>query len=124
KVHSPMDLSLDLADLRIGEEPVDVALVLGSGLGAAARRINRTRSIPYAEIPGLVAPSVPGHQGVLSIGHCGQCRVLLFEGRAHYYEGCPWRTVTATVSVASWFGAGTLILTNAAGGIRSDLHPG
>jgi purine-nucleoside phosphorylase len=101
-----------------------VALVLGSGLGLVARRLRLRCAVPFAEVPGLPAAGVAGHQGRLSLGDWAGRPVLVFEGRVHFYEGHAWRAVTAPARAAALLGAGTLLLTNAAGGIRDDLAPG
>jgi purine-nucleoside phosphorylase len=102
----------------------DAALVLGSGLGPVADRLRAGYSVPFAEVPGLPAAGVVGHRGRLSLGDWAGRRVLVFEGRVHFYEGHPWRAVTAPVRAAALLGARVLLLTNAAGGIRDDLVPG
>jgi purine-nucleoside phosphorylase len=75
-------------------------------------------------VPGLTATSVVGHHGCLTLGDWAGRRVLLFEGRLHYYEGHPWRTVTLPIETAAYLGARILLLTNAAGGIHDALVPG
>jgi purine-nucleoside phosphorylase len=102
----------------------EVALVLGSGMGDAARRLERLRTVPFAEVPGLAAASVGGHRGCLSLGRWAGRPVLLFEGRLHYYEGHPWSGVVRPVRTARFLGARVLLLTNAAGGIHDALAPG
>ncbi len=102
----------------------EAALVLGSGLGPVARRLRTRCAVPFAEVPGLPAAGVAGHQGRLTLGDWAGRRVLVFEGRVHFYEGHPWQAVTAPVRAAALLGAGALLLTNAAGGIRDDLAPG
>jgi purine-nucleoside phosphorylase len=67
---------------------------------------------------------VAGHSGCLTLGDWGPKRVLLFEGRLHYYEGHPWPSVTQPVQIAHSVGARILLLTNAAGGIHETLDPG
>jgi purine-nucleoside phosphorylase len=102
----------------------DVALVLGSGMSDAARRLGRARSVPFADVPGLGATSVAGHRGRLTLGEWAGKRVLVFEGRLHYYEGHPWRNVVLPVRTAADLGARVLLLTNAAGGIHDALAAG
>ncbi len=104
--------------------PPAVALVLGSGLGQVARRVGNTCSVPFVQIPGLPAAAIAGHRGCLTLGNWAGRRLLLFEGRAHFYEGHPWRDVTAGVQAARALGVRTVLLTCAAGGIRADLAPG
>jgi purine-nucleoside phosphorylase len=102
----------------------EAALVLGSGMAPLARRLHRIHSAPFIEVPGLSAPSIPGHAGCLTLGTWAGRRVLVFEGRLHYYEGHSWRSVTNAVQTAAFLGAPVLLLTNAAGGIHDALVPG
>ncbi|MBY0524298.1 MAG: purine-nucleoside phosphorylase [Gemmataceae bacterium] len=102
----------------------EVALVLGSGMGAVARRLQCVESVPFGDVPDLTAPSVIGHGGTLTLGEWAGRRVLVFEGRLHFYEGHSWRSVTAPVQTAAYLGAKVLLLTNAAGGIHDTLAPG
>jgi purine-nucleoside phosphorylase len=106
------------------EAPPVVALVLGSGLGAAVRRLADVLSVPFAEVPGLSAPTVAGHGGTLSLGTWASRRVLVFEGRLHFYEGHAWRDIVSPVQIAASLGARILLLTNAVGGIHDALVPG
>lgn len=104
--------------------PFDWALILGSGLGALADLLEDKQSISYAQLEGLPCVSVEGHAGVLSAGKLGSKRVLIFQGRAHIYEGhSPQESVTS-VYLAKALGCHSLFLTNAAGGINDQFHPG
>src|SRR5437016_5412577 len=94
--------------------PPDAAIVLGSGMGAVAGRLEQAQRVPFVEVPGLAAASVVGHRGCLTLGDWAGKRVLLFEGRLHFYEGHPWRSVVSPVEIASHLGARVLLLTNAA----------
>jgi purine-nucleoside phosphorylase len=108
---------------RVGAVP-DVAIVLGSGLGRLAERLEGARRIPYGEITGFPRTSVVGHQGELVVGTLG-CRPLLAQsGRFHLYEGHTAETVALPVRVMAALGVRTLILTNAAGGIRRTFSRG
>ena len=105
--------------------PPDVAVVLGSGLGDFATRLHDAVSIPYAELPYWPRSGVVGHDGRLVIGTLGARRVAALSGRVHFYEGYDLRTVTFAVRAIGLLGVKILILTNAAGGIKSaDLTPG
>jgi purine-nucleoside phosphorylase len=104
--------------------PPELALVLGSGLGPIAARVQATLSVPFAAVPGLPAASVPGHRGCFTVGVWAGRRVLLLEGRLHYYEGHPWEVVVRPLQTAAALGLRTALLTNAAGGIAADLGPG
>ncbi len=100
------------------------ALVLGSGLGAVADEFETLASIPYAEIPGLVPPTVAGHRGRLDLCRAASGCVLVAHGRIHRYEGHSVDRTTRTVRLFAEWGVRRLILTNAAGGIRPSLVPG
>ena len=108
----------------VREARPQVALVLGSGMGPIAARVRGLCTLPFADLPGMAAPSVEGHRGHLRLGDWAGKRVLIFEGRLHYYEGHAWRDVTQPVSLAAFLGAKVLLLTNAAGGIHDALVPG
>src|SRR5438874_2563856 len=110
----------DLARLAAATPPA-LALVLGSGMGDVVRQVTPVRSVPFADVPGLGASSVVGHRGRLTLGDWLGRRVLVFEGRLHFYEGHPWEQVTLPVRTAHTLGARTILLTNAAGGIHDAL---
>src|SRR5689334_1266799 len=101
-----------------------VAVVLGSGLGSVPHRFEEVAAVPFGEVPGLVATSVHGHSGGISIGRCAGQPLIVFRGRLHYYEGHSWDRVAAPVRAAAEWGAKVLLLTNAAGGIHDALGPG
>ncbi len=101
-----------------------VHLVLGSGLGAVAKRLEDPVEVPFHELPGFPATSVEGHAGSFLIGRTAGVPVLVQAGRYHYYEGVGTDVVAAPVRVGRALGARTLVLTNAVGGIRRDLVPG
>lgn len=100
------------------------ALVLGSGMGSVPANWTPEAAVPFGSIPGLVDTAVVGHSGELSLGFLAGRPLLLFRGRLHFYEGHPWDGVGRPVQLAAELGIHTLLLTNAAGGIRSDLGPG
>jgi purine-nucleoside phosphorylase len=101
-----------------------VALILGSGMGAVAKRMRQAVAVPFHQIPGLPSPSIPGHTGCLTLGEFAGRQILAIEGRVHFYEGHPWRSVTLPIRIAAQLGARILVLTNAAGGIHEALTPG
>ncbi|MGL6095294.1 MAG: purine-nucleoside phosphorylase [Fimbriiglobus sp.] len=105
-------------------EPPRAAVVLGSGLGAAADPLAVSAEVAYADVPGLVPPTVHGHRGRMAVGAWAGTPVVVCFGRVHFYEGHPWDRVTALVRMLADFGATSLVLTNAAGGIHPDLEPG
>ena len=101
-----------------------VAIVLGSGLGVLADRLQQPTVIPYADIPHFPSPTVAGHLGNVLVGDLGPARVLMLQGRFHYYEGHDLSTVTFPVRVLAALGVKTLILTAATGGIKPTYRPG
>lgn len=109
---------------RLGSAAPRVAIVLGSGLGDLAAAVAKPTRIPYADIPGFPAPGVAGHKGELVAGTLEGVPVLVQSGRFHLYEGHPIETSALPVRVFAQLGIRTLVVTNAAGGIRSAFRPG
>jgi purine-nucleoside phosphorylase len=105
-------------------EPVDIAIVLGSGLGAFADEVEERVILPFEEIPGFVRSTVQGHAGRLVIGGVEGRTVAIQQGRFHYYEGHDMEQVMLPVRAFGLLGVRNLILTNAAGSMNSDLQPG
>ncbi|MPZ21652.1 MAG: purine-nucleoside phosphorylase [Luteitalea sp.] len=102
----------------------DVAVVLGSGLGAFAETLTDAVCIPYAQIPHWPTSTVIGHPGQLVIGGHGGKRVAALAGRVHLYEGHDPLVVTFGVRVLRQLGVKVLLLTNAAGGINTSFSEG
>lgn len=109
---------------RIGDRPPLLALVLGSGLGSVVEAFDDARRIPYSEIPHLPAASVRGHAGELVAGTLEGAQLLAFAGRFHLYEGYSPEAAASPVRLAYALGARTLVVSNAAGGIRRTFRPG
>jgi len=102
-----------------------VALVLGSGLGSYADRLEDRVVVPYAEIRHMPVSAVEGHAGNLVIGRvAGEVDVVAMQGRVHLYEGHPAADIVFGVRLMNRLGASTLIITNAAGGCGDGLEPG
>jgi len=108
---------------RVGE-PVEIAMILGSGLGHLAAAVEEPVTVPYAEIEGFPVSTAPGHKGQLVIGRLYGRRVAIMEGRLHLYEGWSPRDIALAVYLLRRLGAGTLVVTNAAGGLNPDYGPG
>ena len=108
----------------LGADTPVAGLILGSGLGGLAKRIENQRSIPYSDIPGFAVPTVPGHIGKLISGTLGGRPILALAGRFHFYEGHSPAQSTFPVRVLHALGAPVLLLSNAAGGIRRSMKPG
>ena len=108
---------------RIKIKP-EVGMILGSGLGDLADRVEEAVVIPNPEIPGWPLSTVQGHKGRLLIGKLGNVNVIVLQGRAHYYEGYSMGRITLPVRVMQRLGCDKLIVTNAAGAINPDFVPG
>jgi purine-nucleoside phosphorylase len=106
------------------EQPVNVGLVLGSGLNRLADEISDKMAIPYADIPGCPRSTVPGHEGRLVIGTLEGAAVIAQQGRTHYYEGYDADEITFLIRIMARLGVGTVILTNAAGGLNTSFAVG
>jgi purine-nucleoside phosphorylase len=103
---------------------IDCAVVLGSGFGGVLRdRIDAT-AVSYKKLAGMPQPTVPGHAGEALIGALHGRRVVAFSGRFHLYEGRSPQEVTYPIALAAAAGARTIVLTNAAGAVNTDYHPG
>ena len=101
-----------------------VGLILGSGLGPLAERVLVPDIIPYEDIPYFPRSTVAGHSGRLVLGHLGGIEVLMMQGRVHYYEGYSPAEITFPIRIMQVMGVRTLIVTNAAGGIRPGFKAG
>jgi purine-nucleoside phosphorylase len=108
---------------RLGEPP-EIAIVLGSGLGVAAAALDEARSCPFAEIPGWPRSTVEGHAGEMRRGVLMGAEVLFQLGRVHYYEGYSPEEVVRPVRAEIAWGARTVLLTNAAGGLNPAFRAG
>ena len=101
-----------------------IGIILGSGLGAFASQVEDAVTIPYADIPHFPQSTVVGHSGKLVLGTIGGVQVAVMQGRVHAYEGYQVEEVVFPTRVLGLLGCKTLIVTNAAGGIRTSLSPG
>jgi purine-nucleoside phosphorylase len=101
-----------------------VAIVLGSGLGGIADAIEQPARIPYRDVPGFPGATVVGHAGELIAGTLGGTPVVALSGRFHMYEGHDATLAAFPVRVLHALGAETLVVSNAAGGVREALTPG
>ncbi len=108
---------------KIKEIP-NVAIILGSGLSKLSSEVENMIRIPYKDIPGFHKSTAPGHAGELVYGDLGSKKVLLMSGRFHTYEGYSPAEVAYPIRVIKAIGIKRLILTNAAGGIRTSFNPG
>ncbi len=103
---------------------IDVAIILGSGLSSIVNDIKDKIVIKYSDIPGFPVSTVVGHAGELIIGNLNKKKVLVLNGRFHYYEGHNMEAVTFPVRVIKSLGINKLIVSNAAGGMNKDFKAG
>jgi purine-nucleoside phosphorylase len=109
---------------RIGTTTPAVGIVLGSGLGGLAARIEKPVTVPFADVPGFPGATVVGHAGKLVSGSLGGRPVLALAGRFHMYEGHEAALAGFPVRVLHALGVRTLFVSNAAGGIRRSFRAG
>lgn len=102
----------------------EIGLILGSGLGDLANDVENAIKISYEKIPNFPVSTVEGHAGQLVYGDLSGKKVIILQGRFHYYEGYDLQTVTYPVRVFKELGVKTLIVTNAAGGVNTSFQPG
>jgi len=112
-----IDRAVSVVRARVSLAP-QVAIILGSGLGALAGEVRADAVVPYAEIPGFPRSTVEGHAGNLLIGRLEGRAVAVMQGRAHFYEGYSLADVVFPVRVIRALGARVLLVSNAAGGIN------
>ena len=116
--------SADYIKEKIGGFIPKVAMVLGSGLGFLGDVVEHPTAIPYGEIPHFKASTAPGHAGRLVFGTLAGRNVAVMQGRMHHYEGYGYDEVSYAVRVLRLLGCDTLIVTNAAGCVRTDWQAG
>jgi purine-nucleoside phosphorylase len=114
----PIEACTQAVQARFGR-PVDVAIILGTGLGGLADEIDVEQAIDYTDLPNFPLSTVESHQGRLLCGTLGGKTVVAMQGRFHRYEGYSLQQVTFPVRVLRALGAETLIVSNACGG----MHP-
>ena len=104
--------------------PLDVAFVLGTGLGEMAEAVENAVTISYADLPGFPRPGVSGHAGKLVVGRQNGQRVAYLQGRAHFYEDGDAAVMATPLETLAKLGCGALVLTAASGSLRPDIPPG
>src|SRR5215218_8295407 len=101
-----------------------LAVVLGSGLGGFSEELTDRVELPYSEIPGWPRSTAVGHAGRLVFGKLGGRDIAVLSGRAHLYEGYSPARVTYAMRMMHLLGIGSVVLTNAAGGINVEYGQG
>jgi purine-nucleoside phosphorylase len=126
EANSIFDQANEAAEFIASRTPLRprVAIVLGSGLGAFAEKLENAIAIPFAEVPHFPRSTVVGHSGQLVIGNVADVPVAVMQGRVHAYEGYSSEEVTFPVRVLGRMGVKSLVLTNASGGINEGFRQG
>jgi inosine/guanosine/xanthosine phosphorylase family protein len=123
----PFNQRLDVLEARVrsvSDLQPRLGMVLGSGLGGLADEIAAAVEIPFENMPGWPAPSVPGHSGKLLLGTLRGVPVACLRGRLHMYEGLGERLVVEPTLLLGRLGAPIVLLTNAAGGVNPAFAAG
>jgi len=102
----------------------EIGIILGSGLGGLAEKIENPFVIDYKDIPSFPVSTAPGHKGRFVFGMLSGKKVVCMQGRFHYYEGYSTEQIVLPIRVMKLLGVKTLILTNAAGGINLNFNVG
>lgn len=102
----------------------DTGIILGSGLGALVNGIKPALIIPYEEIPEFPISTVKGHGGKLYFGYLGKSKVIIMQGRFHFYEGYSFDHITLPIRIMKYLGIKQLFVSNAAGGMNPDFKVG
>ena len=119
RIHNAVDYIRTRTDTVPG-----MGMILGSGLGDFADTLEERLVIPFTDIPGFPAATVPGHAGAFVFGKKHGKSVLCMQGRLHYYEGHSMELLTMPVRIMYLLGVKQLLLTNAAGGVNTAYRPG
>lgn len=115
--------SADYVRSVINDEP-EIAIILGSGLGDFASRIENPIEIRYEDIPNFLVSTVESHAGKLIYGKAGGKKIICMSGRFHFYEGYDYEQLVIPIRLFKLLGVKTTILTNAAGAVNTDYKVG
>jgi purine-nucleoside phosphorylase len=124
EIQDQVEAAAEAIRKRLGNRRPKVAVVLGSGLGFLTEHIEEAARIPYQDVPGFPATTVIGHGAELVAGRLAGKQVLAQSGRFHLYEGHDAAVTVLPVRAFAALGIDTLLLTNAAGGIRRTFSSG
>lgn len=116
--------SAEYIKTKLGGFAPKVAMVLGSGLGYLGDEVENATAVDYADIPHFKASTAPGHKGRLVFGYLEGRAVAVMQGRMHHYEGYSYEETSFAIRVLRLLGCDTLIVTNAAGCVRTDWNAG
>jgi purine-nucleoside phosphorylase len=121
---SDAEAAFEIIQSQGAVDQVEVAIVLGTGLGNMAEAVEAPISIPYTDLPGFPKLTISGHDGRLVIGKLEGTNVAILQGRSHYYENGDSRAMASAIETLAMLGAHTLILTASAGSVKPDFYPG
>ena len=102
----------------------EIGIVLGTGLGGLVNEIEIKHELPYQDIPNFPVSTVESHSGKLIFGQLGQKKVMVMQGRFHYYEGYSLEQVTFPIRIMKMLGVKKLFVSNASGGVNPDFEVG
>ncbi|MEA2977518.1 MAG: purine-nucleoside phosphorylase [Alphaproteobacteria bacterium] len=123
-MRSESEQAAALIKTRAGDVPINVGLVLGTGLAAIADNLVGPISIPYLELPGFPQPTVGGSDAELIIGTLGTARVAILKGRSNYHETGDIASMRVPLETVKLLGADAVVLVNAAGSTKPEIAPG
>lgn len=109
---------------KIYDDPVQIGVILGSGLGNFINEIRVEKEISYSDIPHFPISTVKGHSGKLIFGEIAGKKIAAMAGRFHFYEGYPASEVAFPIRVMKLLGVHTLLISNAAGGVNTGFKVG
>jgi purine-nucleoside phosphorylase len=116
--------AVKLLQARGVDHKIEFGLVLGTGLGPLAEAVENPITVPYSDLPGFPIGNVSGHAGMLVIGRLEGTPVALMQGRSHFYEKGDARSMATGLETFARLGAQAVLLTNSAGSLHPDWHPG
>jgi purine-nucleoside phosphorylase len=124
-----VDLNFKYKDLinfleKITPFKPELAIILGSGLGKFAQKVKTHRTISTTSLPGYPASTIEGHAGKIHFAEYEGKKLLLFQGRIHFYEGYSLLECVLPVFITKKIECEKILLTNAAGSINVNFHPG
>ena len=122
-MQSSIDLAYEYLCENLTVEPKTL-IILGSGFAGWTHKLDIQQIIPYKNIPGFPQTTIKGHEGNLIVASFEEASALIMQGRFHYYEGYSMDTISIPIRTFSKLGVKTLIITNAAGSINHEYHPG
>lgn len=115
--------SVEFIKSKLSFEP-EIGIILGSGLGDMADKVEDRVVIKYSDVPNLPLSTVHGHAGQFVYGTLEGKKVIMMQGRFHYYEGHPMSVLALPIHIMKYIGVKSLIVTNACGGVNTNFVPG